>query len=221
MAYHLDADKIDLPSLQNRIESTDLVPSRAPLLDQIGAQMDKLRAIGIFSLAALRNELKTPRRLKALAAAAGIRESYLVLLRREIEGYFPKPFPLDSLGVLSDADLAKLARSGISHSADLFDAADAPPKIARLAKTSGVDAASLRSLARLSDLLRIQWVSPTFARMLAACGCGGAADVAAANPARLCEALAAANAQSAFFKGTIGLRDVRRLVRAANALLYP
>lgn len=221
MPYHLDADRIGLDALQLRIESTDLVPSRLPLLDQIGAKMEALRAHGIRSLAALRKELKTPGRLKTLAAATGIREPYLVLLRREIEGYFPKPVPLQSLEALPPDALAKLAQCGISNTATLFDAANTPDKLSRLAKTTGVAASTLRPLARLSDLMRIQWVSPTFAQMLLACGCDGTAKVAAANPETLCAALAKANAKSPYFKGTIGLRDVKRLVHAANALCAP
>lgn len=221
MAYHLDAEKIDLVALQKRIESTDLVPSRAALLDRIGAKMDSLRANGIRSLAALRAELKTPRRLKALAAAAGVAEPYLVLLRREIEGYFPKPFPLASIDAVPENVLASLAQSGISSSADLFDASDSPKKLARLAESSGLPLPSLRPLACLADLMRVQWVGPVFARMLFDCGCDGASKVAAADPEALCAALAKANARSACFKGTIGLRDVRRLVFAAQRLLSP
>jgi hypothetical protein len=35
MAYYLDAEKTNLDDLQKRIEDTDLVPSRALLLDGI------------------------------------------------------------------------------------------------------------------------------------------------------------------------------------------
>ena len=54
--------------------------------------------------------------------------------------------------------------------------------------------------------------------MLLACGFDGATKVAIANPNTLYHALASANAESGFFKGTIGLRDVKRLIYAANAL---
>ncbi len=85
-----------------------------------------------------------------------------------------------------------------------------------LAKSSGVGTATLETLARLADLMRVQWVSPTFARMLSASGYDSAARVAAANANDLCAALANINAGDRFFKGKIGLRDSKRLVQAAS-----
>src|SRR5512134_3714946 len=91
MPYHLDAENINLDDLQKRIEATDLVPSRASLLEKIGTKMKALEQQGITTLADLRNELKTSKRLEVLAKSTGIGTQYLTLLRREIEGWFPKP----------------------------------------------------------------------------------------------------------------------------------
>ncbi len=79
-----------------------------------------------------------------------------------------------------------------------------------------MDVAVLETLVRLADLTRVQWVSPTAARMLLEAGCGSVSDVAAADAGDLCEALARVNEGDRFFKGRIGLRDVRRLIRAAG-----
>jgi hypothetical protein len=65
-------------------------------------------------------------------------------------------------------------------------------------------------------LMRVQWVSPTFARMLIVAGYDSAVKVAEANADDLCEALASINAGGKFFKGKIGLRDIKRLVQAAS-----
>lgn len=86
MAYHIEAEKISLDDLQKRIEATDLVPSRTSLLDGLGTKMKALEKQGIINLAQLRNELKTAKRLEALAKSTGIGTDYLTLLRREIEG---------------------------------------------------------------------------------------------------------------------------------------
>jgi len=83
-------------------------------------------------------------------------------------------------------------------------------------KSTVVDTAMLEMLARLADLMRVQWVSPTFGRMLIVAGYDSAAKVAAANADDLCEALASINAGDRFFKGKIGLRDIKRLVQAAS-----
>ena len=72
MAYYLDAEKVNLDDLRKRIEATDLIPSRASLLDEIGIKMKALEQQGITTLAKLQNELKNSKRLEALANATGI-----------------------------------------------------------------------------------------------------------------------------------------------------
>jgi len=216
MAYHLDAEKISLDDLQKRIESTDLVPSRASLLDELGTKMKALEKQGIVTLANLRNELKTAKRLETLAKSTGIGTQYLTLLRREIEGWFPKPFPLKAFDGLPKGEIAKLERNGIRDSAALYEATDSKSKRTALANTAGVDIATLETFAQLVDLTRVQWTSPTAARMLLEAGCSSATKLAKMDADEMCEALARVNAGNKFFKGRIGLRDVKRLIHAAK-----
>lgn len=218
MAYYIDAESISLADLQKRIEATDLVPSRVALLDQLGTKVKALERYGITTLAQLRHELKNTRRLEAVAQATGIDVPYLVLLRREIEGYFPKPFALQDFKWLPPKEIARLEQHGLHDTLALYEAARNAQKKARLAAATGVDSAALEALTRLADLTRIQWVSPTTARLLAAVAYDSAAKVAAANAKDLYEALRRVNEGNRFFKGTIGLRDVKRLVQAAGYL---
>lgn len=95
-----------------------------------------------------------------------------------------------------------------------IEATDLVPSRASLTDKIGDN--TLEILARLADLMRVQWVSPTFARMLIVAGYGNVAKVAAANADDLCKALSSINAGDRFFKGKIGLRDVKRLVQAAS-----
>lgn len=216
MTYHINAEKVSLDDLQKRLEATDLVPSRASLREKIAIRMKALKKQGITTLAELRNELKNAKRLTAVAKATGIDEQYLVLLRREIEGYFPKPVALKTNTWLPQDEIAKLEQNGIGDTAVLYGAANNAQKRTELAKSTGVALATLEALARLADLMRVQWVSPTFAKMLIVAGYDSAAKVAAANADELCEALASINAGDRFFKGKIGLRDIKRLIQAAS-----
>ncbi|MGV8083606.1 MAG: DUF4332 domain-containing protein [Coriobacteriia bacterium] len=216
MAYYIDAEKLTLDDVGKRIEATDLVPSRAPLLDGIEAAMSALKAYGITTLAQLRSELKTAKRLDATAQATGIGEQYLTLLRREVESYFPKPTVLKAFDWLPESEIAKLERSGIRDSAALYAEANAPKDRAALAESTGVDADVLESFARLVDLTRVQWVSPTTARMLVEATYDSTSKLAAADAEVLCEALEQANRGNRFFKGKIGLRDIKRLIQAAR-----
>jgi Domain of unknown function (DUF4332) len=218
MAYYIDAESISLADLQERIAATDLVPSRVALLDQLGTKVKALERYGITTLAQLRHELKNTRRLEAVAQTTGIDVPYLVLLRREIEGYFPKPSALQDFTWLPRGEIAKLEQQGIRDTAVLYEATSSARRRTTLAKSTGVDAATIAALARLADLTRVQWVSPITARMLVAAAYDSASKVAAAKAEDLYEALRRVNEGNRFFKGTIGLRDVKRLVQAAGYL---
>jgi hypothetical protein len=210
MTYHMDAERVRLDDLRKRIEETDLVPSRASLLDGINAKMKVLEQQGVTTLASLRKELKNSKRLEALSKATGIDTQYLVLLRREIEAYFPKPSALKAFDWLPEGEIAKLEEKGIRHTAALYEAASSVEGRTELAKSTGVDIVILEALVRLADLTRVQWVSPTAARMLEEAGYDSASKVAGAN------AVIRVNEGARFFKGKIGLRDIKRLVRAAS-----
>lgn len=84
-----------------------------------------------------------------------------------------------------------------------------------MAKSTGADMAILKELFRLADLTRVRWVSPATARMLVDAGYDSASKVAAADAEVLYEALVCVNEGDKFFKRKIGLRDIKRLVRAA------
>jgi predicted flap endonuclease-1-like 5' DNA nuclease len=181
-------------------------------------KMKSLEKQSITTLADLRNELKTAKRLESLAKSTGIETQYLTLLRREIEGWFPKPFPLKDFDWLSKSEIAKLERSDIRDSAALYKATDSKSMRTALAKSTGADLATLETAAQLVDLTRVQWISPTAARMLIEAGCTSAAKLAKMDGDELYEALARVNAGNRFFKGKIGLRDVKRLIHAASCL---
>jgi Domain of unknown function (DUF4332) len=154
--------------------------------------------------------------LAAVAKATGIDAQYLVLLRREIEGYFPKPVDLKTFAWLPKGDIAKLEQNGIDDTAQLYEMADSVKKRTELAKSTDVAIATLEALTRLADLMRVQWVSPTFAQMLIAAGYDSASKVTRAEADELCDALKRVNTGDKFFKGKLGLRDIKRLILAAS-----
>ncbi len=216
MAYHIDAENVGLDDLQKRIEETDLVPSRVSLLDGLETKLQTLEQQGIATLASLRNELKNAKRREALSDVTGIDTQYLILLRREIEGYFPKPSALKAFDWLPKEEITRLEENGIRNTAALYEAASSVKSGTELADSTGVDVAILETLIRLADLTRVQWVSPTAARMLMEAGYDSISKVAAADSEDLHKALMRVNEGNRFFKGNIGLRDIKRLVRAAS-----
>ena len=215
MAYHIDAEKISLDDLQERIESSDLVPSRACLKEGIREKFDLLKAQGIHTFANLRRELKNAEKMKKLAALTGIDAGYLNLLRREIESYFPKPYPLQEFNWIAAQQIDRLAAGGISTTLDYFELAAGADGRDRLASL-GVDEATAGELCRLCDLTRVQWTSPLSAKMLLEAGYGSAVELANAEPGALCAALERVNADNRFFKGKLGQRDIKRWIHSAG-----
>lgn len=215
MAYHIDAEKISLDELRSRIESTDLVPSRACLHDGISEKFEALKKQGILSFGALRKELKNAERMKNLSASCGVDADYLNLLRREIESYFPKPFPLLDFDWLPVEQVDRLAAGGISTTQIFFETSGQVVGTQEPAAL-GVDAAVLEELTALCNLTRVQWISPLAAKMLLEAGFKTAADLARADADVLCASLERVNTGNRFFKGKIGLRDVKRLIHSAK-----
>lgn len=213
-AYCWDEKSIDLGALQERLENTDLIPSQEPLLDGLADKMAALRTAGITSLATLRVALKTPKSLASLSKNSGIDSNYLRLLRRAINGFCPNPRPLREIDWLDNSVLVKLKKAGVTNTRQMIDATSSGAT--GLAEKTGIDVGDVTELLAISNLCRIQWVSPTFARVLVAAGAPSAEAVAKADPEALFQAIGKANQGAKFYKGKIGLRDVRRLVTAAT-----
>lgn len=216
MPYYLNADQITIKELQKRIQETDLVPSRIKLLENIDTIFKKLMAAGISTFADLRKGLKNSKNISSFSKKTGIDSEYLKLLRREIEGYFPKAFPISSFDWFDKKDIEKLEVEGLKNTLLLYEALNSSEKRTRIITTLKIDQKTIDSLRFLVDLTRIQWISPLAARMLAAAGYCNAKEVAKADADKLCNDLDRVNKENNFFKGKIGLRDVKRLVMAAS-----
>jgi hypothetical protein len=213
-SYHIDEQATDLEALQDRLQSTDLIPSQRPLLDGLAEKSTSIRKSGVASLADLRRALKTEQSLTSFSEISGVDVSYLRLLKRAINGFTPKSRPLKAFDWLDAEIVKKLNDAGIRNTRHIFEATGGVA--AELARSAGISRQVALDLLSISDLCRIQWVSPSFARALVEVGAATAADVAAANPEALFEALKTANCNARFYKGTVGLRDIKRLVTAAR-----
>lgn len=214
MGYYVDDGAADLDYLRNRLYATDLIPSHQALLEGIDKNFAALELAGCKSMRELRARLKNAKAISSLAEQSGVDLNYLNLLRRAVEGFFPKPKPLAAFDWLDLGVVDKLEKAGIKDSRQLHLAAGCGAET--LGAKIGLDADALAELIALSDLSRAQWVSPAFARALYAAGYDNAAKVAAADAETLCQAIEDANAKARFYNGKIGLRDVKRLITAAS-----
>lgn len=216
MKYHADDTQISFSDLRQRLEETDLVPSRAELKNGLAKNLDALKGQGMTSLQDLRRCLKIRSYIPVLAKATGIKASYLNLLRREIESQFPKPVKIEAFKWLTRGETSGLKQAAILTSQNLYERIRTKRDLAALLKATHLTRPVLMFLTQVCDLLRIQWVSPGFARMLIAAGYVSTRKVAATNADDLDTALQKVNAKGEFFRGRIGLRDVRRVIKAAS-----
>ncbi|MEJ2544897.1 MAG: DUF4332 domain-containing protein [Calditrichaceae bacterium] len=216
MSYSIDPIKVSLNDLQNRIEDTNLVPSRASLLDGIENKFKLLKQYGIKTFADLRKEIKNAKNIPSFSSKTGIDVNYLTLLRREIESYFPKPSKLKEFNWMPKDEIGKLESNGIKDTASLHHAAYDAKNAADLARSKNVDSEFMETMIKLADLCRVQWVSLITARMLVEAGYDSASALAAADSKILCNALMQVNKGGRFYKGNIGLRDIQRLIKAAG-----
>ncbi len=216
MAHSYDPAKTSLNQLKDRIKTTDLIPSRTPLQQNLNSAMETLAKHGITNVAELQQALKNTKSINELSSQTGLNTDYLTLLRREIEGYVPKTYPISSFDWLDPDVLKKLQNAGFTKSTLLYDALNTMQKRKELGTTLQIDLSTLENIYLLVNLTRIQWTSPLFARMLLAAGYDTPEKIADANAERLCETLDIENKKNKFFKGKIGLRDIKRLIHGAN-----
>lgn len=216
MTDYSKPETVSLSDLKIRIHSTDLVPSRAGLLEDIDAIFDKLSQRGIVTWMDLQTAIKNPKHIEAFSIETGIALEYLVLLRREVEGYHPKPFAMKEIDWVPQEVLSKLTENGISNSEALLSRNSDNEWQPAFREKTGIDQNSLGYLIKLAELCRVQWVSPTTARMLIEAGYDHSHKLSTANADELFKALDSVNVNGRYFKGTIGLRDIKRLIEAAK-----
>ncbi len=218
MPYYIDANKVTLEDLMFRITESDLVPSRRKLLEDIEINFNKLKKCGIFTMADLRKSIKNPKNVAPIAEKTNIEIAYLTLLRREVESYFPKAYPLSAFDWLEKIQISKLERKGYKNSAFLYEAFEIPSERERIIASTGLDKAFAEDIFALVDLTRIQWVSPVFSKVLVNAGYNSSESIAEANAKELHEAVEKINKEGRYFKGKIGIRDIERMIKSASYL---
>ncbi len=218
MPFYINDQTVSLEMVCQRIKHTDLVPSRAVLMEEIDHKFDLLQKQGIQTLADLRKKLKQAKNIPSFAKLVGVDQEYLKLLRREVEGYFPKAAPLSDFNGVDPVQLTKL-EDRFKNSVVFYDETENLQRREELLQTLNLAPEFLNHLFALVDLTRIQWMSPIAARLVYEAGYPSVQAAAGADAQVLCEKVDQINQENHYFKGKIGLRDIQRLVKAAQYLL--
>lgn len=112
--------------------------------------------------------------------------------------------------------ITNLEGDGIKTTKHLYGLVLSRDSRKQLADRLGLDAEALLALAKQSDLTRIQWVNPTFARVLYEAGPRHARQGPEADAEALYERILGVNEAQRLHKGNIGLNDVKICIEAAH-----
>ena len=218
MSYYIDDTRFSLKEVEQKIKNSDLIPSREVLLNDIENVFKQLSKQEIKTLADLRKQLKTKKSINSFVIKSGLSEEYLILLRREIESYFPKTYNIDEFFWLPKEELAKLKSGGLTNTKIIYEALDEKKNFKKISAELGISVSLLNSILSLADLTRIQWTSPLTARMLFEAGYTSTKKVASADAEKLFNAVDTLNKREKYYKGTIVQRDIKRLINSASYL---
>jgi hypothetical protein len=216
MGFYIDFEQISLDALQASFESVDLLPSRQLIKEDIQHNFEVLKDQGLSNAAALLEAIKTPKKTREFAMQSGLDLNYLTILSREMRSYLQKPTRLKDFPGIPKKAIVKLENSGIKNAQQLFDRVLTSENRRELCAQTGIDTKLIPRLTKLVDLSRIRWVNHTFANMLYEAGYDSAEKVAQADYTVLHQKVKKLNEERAFFKGSIGLHDMKLCVEAAK-----
>lgn len=214
--YHIDLKEFSLKKFKGEIEDSNPLPSRKMLKDDLEERFKVLNDNGVFNLQDLANLLKTPKKARDFAEKSGLPEDYLLILRREVNSYTPNPVNLNKFPGVEEETLIKLKSAGIKTSLHLFKRVKTPEDREKLTAELGIDDGALLELTKLTDLVRIKWVGPVFARIFLDSGTDTVQRVAEADAKTFYKKLVEINREKHYTRSAFALSDVELCVKVAG-----
>lgn len=163
--YYIDLEMYPLTRFKQELNKSELLPSRKILKEQIDNRFKILEQNGIGNLQDLVNSLKTPKKAREFADKSGLPQDYILILRREVNSYLPKPVHLEKFPGIEKDTLSKLNNIGIKNTAHLFKRIKNDNDRNKLAAETEINPEEIVELTKLTDLSRVKWIGPVFARM--------------------------------------------------------
>jgi hypothetical protein len=210
--YYLDFNTFSLEKFKNRLSSTSLPPSHHILLEDIDGRFTALESLGIENLAQLQAALKTKSKVRAISEQTDLPLDYLTVLRREVNSYYPKPVKLMDFPDVDLAIVGKLEGLGIMNSLQFFPLIITPESRAELATQQQIKPEQILELTQLTDLVRLKWVGPKFARLLQQSSYNTVEKIAQSDYRELYQELMRIKESVGIYKGLFGLEDMKRWV---------
>ena len=216
--YYIDLEQISLERFKRTLGSKELLPGRMILKEHIEKRFGILESMGISNLQELWDALKTKKQVAQFADKSGLSEDYLVILRREVSSYIPKPINLKALPNIDAEYIERLANADIKHTKHLFDRARTKRERAELSEQLNIPGKVLLELVKLSDLVRILGVGPSFARLLYEAGVDSVATFVHQSPEELIKKIHTANEEKQYTKVNLTTKDIIYCLETASLL---
>lgn len=217
--YAPKLDKVPLEHYRDILKTQRLLPSRTLLGEQTDARFAAMANAGIRTLGELKGILSSTKKRAAFAEKSGVPDEYLNLLRREIGSLEPKEVKLCEFPGVEERVIAALAAEGIHTSRELFTRYTAHNDPEEFARALGIDTAAAHELFCLCDMIRVNGAGPLWVRLLYEAGFESLRDVALADAADMLARTDAVNRQKQYYTLTLGIKDMRFCIDAANILL--
>ena len=214
--YHIDLEKYSLDKFKKDLDESKLIPSRKILKEDISNRFRVLNDNDIFNLQDLVNVLKTPKKAKEFAEKSGLPQDYVLILRREVNSYTPNPVNLDKFPGLDADTITKLNDAGIKNTAHLFKKIKTHGDRENLAAEMDILPEDILELTKLTDLVRIKWIGPVFARLFYDSGTDTAQKVSEADADPLFKRLVQINNEKGYTKGKFIESDVDLCIKVAD-----
>lgn len=216
MGYYIDLEKINIDKYKGILKSTDLLPSRMILKENINKNFDILKKQTVKNLDELLKILKNKQKLQDFSKQSGLNENYLTILVREIKSYRPKPNKIKDFPSITDEVILKFENIGIKNTLQLFDKVLTLKSRIEISKQSGIDENEVLKITKLTDLSRIRWVNHTFAYVLFEAKYDTVEKIANTDYSELYENIKQLNDERKIYNAHIGLHDMKLCVEAAK-----
>jgi len=219
MGYYKDFSAMSIDDLKTKLLTGDLLKSRLPLRENIDGHFRAVKKGGISNAEELNAALKTKKTVASFAEKTGMPLDYLMLLRREINSWQPQPRKIDGFPLLDSKVKTALQENGIKTTVDAYQHILTPSARKSLRVKTGLTEKQVLHVARMTDLCRLQYVNETFATLLVEAGYETITSVANADPEELQKKVNTVYKKLLLSKCTIGLNDMRYLIRLAKDAL--
>ena len=207
--YAIDLSTFSLKKLKNNIENTRLLPSQQILQEDMDERFACLEQHGIENLQQLQTALKAKKEVQTFAQETGMPVDYLTILRREVNSYQPKPIQLKDIPGVNPEVVQKIDQVGIKNTKQLFPHVLTREDRRVFAEENQIGVDGILELTKLTDVARLKWVGPKFARLLIESPYDTVEKIANSDYEVLYFTLVQVNEEKRIYKGKFGKEDLK------------